>query len=55
MYYVVATEKSFEQASTDLETEVKNLGFGVLHIHDLGKILRNKGVSLLGQLFSPGI
>ena len=44
MYYVVTTEKSFEQASADLECEVKNLGFGVLHIHDLGETLRSKGV-----------
>ena len=44
MYYIVDTEKSFEQASTDLEFEVKNLGFGVLHIHDLGETLRKKGV-----------
>ena len=44
MYYVVDTDKSFEQASTDLESEVKNLGFGVLHIHDLGETLRSKGV-----------
>ncbi len=44
MYYVVKTEKSFEQASADLESEVKNLGFGVLHIHDLGQTLRSKGV-----------
>ncbi len=45
MYYIVDTEKSFEQASTDLAIEVKNLGFGVLHIHDLGTTLRSKGVS----------
>jgi uncharacterized protein (DUF302 family) len=45
MYYVVNTEKSFEQASADLEVEVKNLGFGVLHIHDLGETLRSKGVA----------
>ncbi len=44
MYYVVKTEKSFEQASIDLEIEVKNLGFGVLYIHDLGKTFRSKGV-----------
>jgi len=44
VYYVVKTEKSFEQASADLESEVKNLGFGVLHIHDLGQTLRSKGV-----------
>ncbi len=44
MYYIVNTEKSFEQAASDLETEVVNLGFGVLHIHDLGQTLRSKGV-----------
>jgi uncharacterized protein (DUF302 family) len=43
MYYVVNSEKTFEQASTDLEVEVKKLGFGVLHVHDLGKTLREKG------------
>ncbi len=44
MYYIVDTEKTFEQASVDLESEVKKLGFGVLHIHDLGKTLRSKGI-----------
>jgi uncharacterized protein (DUF302 family) len=44
MYYIVETKKSFEQAAQDLEGEVKNLGFGVLHIHNLGETLRSKGV-----------
>lgn len=44
MYYVVDTDKTFEEASADLEAQVKNLGFGVLHILDLGDTLRNKGV-----------
>jgi len=44
MYYITDTDKSFEQASTDLEASVKNLGFGVLHIHNLGDTLRSKGV-----------
>lgn len=43
MYYIVESEKSFEQASTDLKIEVERLGFGVLHIHDLGETLRSKG------------
>jgi len=43
MYYQVESDKSFEQAVTDLETAVKNHGFGVLHIHDLGATLRSKG------------
>ena len=44
MYYVVNTDKSFEQASIDLEFSVKSIGFGVLHVHDLGETLRNKGI-----------
>ena len=44
MYYIAETEKSFDQAAQDLEGEVKNLGFGVLHIHNLGETLRSKGV-----------
>lgn len=44
MYYVVETDKAFEKASSDLEAEVKKLGFGVLHILDLGETLRSKGV-----------
>lgn len=44
MYYIIETSKSFEQAAADLETAVKNHGFGVLHIHDLGRTLRSKGI-----------
>ena len=45
MYYIVETDKSFEQASTDLESAVKRNDFGVLHVHDLGTTLRSKGIS----------
>lgn len=45
MYYIVETQKSFNQASTDLESAVKHHGFGVLHIHDLGSTLRSKGIA----------
>ena len=44
MYYVVDTDKTFEQASIDLESSVKSLKFGVLHVHDLGETLRKKGM-----------
>ena len=44
MYYIVESEKSFEQAAADLDAAVKRNGFGVLHIHDLGGTLRSKGV-----------
>ena len=45
MYYIVETNKSFTQASTDLASAVKHHGFGVLHIHDLGATLRSKGIA----------
>jgi uncharacterized protein (DUF302 family) len=44
MYYIVDTQKKFEDAVKDLEISVKNNGFGVLHIHNLGNTLRNKGL-----------
>lgn len=44
MYHVVNSDKTFEQAATDLEAEVGKLGFGVLHVHDLGETLRSKGI-----------
>ena len=44
MYYIVESDKSFEQAVNDLDDAIKTHGFGVLHIHDLGSTLRSKGV-----------
>ncbi len=45
MYYIVETQKPFDQASIDLESAVVRHGFGVLHVHDLGKTLRSKGIA----------
>jgi uncharacterized protein (DUF302 family) len=45
MFYIVDTNKSFSQASSDLESAVIRNGFGVMHIHDLGNTLRAKGVA----------
>lgn len=44
MYYIVETDKPFDQAATDLESAVGEHGFGVLHVHDLGATLRSKGI-----------
>ena len=49
MYYIVETEKSFDQASEDLAESVKNNDFGVLHIHNLGDTLRSKGIEFVEQ------
>ncbi len=45
MYYIVETAKTFDLAAADLESAVKNHGFGVLHVHDLGNTLRSKGIA----------
>ncbi len=44
MYHIAETNKTFEQAAEDLATQVTELGFGVLHIHNLGETLRSKGI-----------
>lgn len=49
MYYIVNSDKSFEQAAADLETAVVENGFGVLHVHDLGETLRSKGEAFAEQ------
>jgi len=46
MKFIVETNKSVEQAASDLEAAVKNHKFGVLHVHDLQATLRNKGLDL---------
>jgi len=45
MYYIVETDKSFNQASINFEAAVVRNGFGILHIHDLGATLRSKGIA----------
>ena len=49
MYYIVETDKSFDQASEDLDAAVIKHGFGVLHVHDLGSTLRSKGIDFEEQ------
>ncbi len=49
LYYIVETNKSFDQASADLDSAVKRHGFGVLHVHDLGSTLRSKGIAFEEQ------
>ncbi len=49
MYYIVETDKSFELAAADLESAVKNHGYGVLHVHDLGGTLRSKGLAFTNE------
>jgi len=41
MYYTLESNKSFDQAATDPEKNVKNNGFGELHVHNLGATLQH--------------
>jgi uncharacterized protein (DUF302 family) len=43
MYYIVDSNKTFDQAVSALDTAVKNHKFGVLHVHDIAATLRGKG------------
>ncbi len=49
MYYIVESEKSFAQASKDLESAIVIHGFGVMHVHDLGAALRGKGIAFVEE------
>lgn len=49
MYYIVDSNKSFDQAVTDLDAAVKNHKFGVLHVHDIAATLRGKGFEFAEQ------
>jgi len=44
MYYIVESDKSFYEASVDLEEVILRLGFSVLGSHDLGASLRDKDI-----------
>lgn len=43
MFFIVETQKSFDQVASSIESIAKQNGFGVLHVHDLHGILNNKG------------
>ena len=44
MLYIVETKKDVETAARELEEAVKRNKFGVLHVHDLQKTRKEKGV-----------
>lgn len=49
MYYTVTTDKTFEQAASDLDAAVRKHQFGVLHVHDLGATLRSKNIEFTDE------
>jgi uncharacterized protein (DUF302 family) len=42
VFYIVESDKSFYEATVDLEPVIQRLGFVILHVHDLGDTLRRK-------------
>ncbi len=49
MFYILASEKEFERAVTDLDAAVRHHGFGVLYTHDVAATLRGKGIDFPEQ------
>lgn len=45
MFYIVDSDKSFYEATTDLVPVIQRLGLNVLHIHDLGGMLDSKDIA----------
>lgn len=46
VFYIVESDKSFYEATVDLEAVVPRLGFVILGSHDLGAVLRGKGIEV---------
>lgn len=44
MYYIVDSDKSFYEATTDLVPVIQRLGLSVLQVHDLGGMLDSKEI-----------
>ena len=44
MYYIVDSDKSFYEATTDLVPVIQRLGLNVLQVHDLGGMLDSKDI-----------
>ncbi|NTV71328.1 MAG: DUF302 domain-containing protein [Azonexaceae bacterium] len=44
MYYIVDSDKSFYEATTDLVPVIQRLGLGVLQVHDLGGMLDSREI-----------
>ena len=44
VHYIVESDKSFHEASYDLEPVVQRHGLAVLQVHDLGEMLSGKGI-----------
>jgi uncharacterized protein (DUF302 family) len=46
VFYIVESDKSFYEATVDLEAVIPRLGFVIFGTRDLGAILRGKGIDL---------
>lgn len=46
MQYIVESRKNIDEVVVSLEHNIKERGFGILHIHDLEETMRTKGINL---------
>ena len=44
MFYIAESDKSFHEATVDLEAVLPRLGLAILHAHDLAAIFSGKGI-----------
>ena len=45
MHYFASTHKSFKQVIKDLKDAISRHGYGILHVHNLTEIFKQKGVA----------
>ena len=46
MQYIKESQKNIDEVTKNLEENIQNAGFGILHIHNLAQTMHNKGVEL---------
>jgi len=46
MQYIVESRKNIDEVVVSLEHNIKEGGFGILHIHDLEETMQTKGINL---------
>jgi len=49
MFFILESEKKFEEASRSLENAIQQVGFGIISTHDLDKQFAKKGIKCFDQ------
>ena len=46
MHYIIKSKKNIDEVAANLETNITQNGFGILHMHNLQETMHDKGVEL---------